>query len=983
MSSETQLQHHVEIGPDPHAAADVLASLIRSDQRDGKDLPEGLPSSTKYAEPDGPDRIPAPATVAREGAAACGALCRAEASKEKATHVGVCRATGPDGKPVHHAILVAAAKPGELPLVTDKATGKSIGPVDLKRIKDPSKDRGMNCGCHVPTELYQKASFSPIHPDDLHPDSPGGQAGSLIHAEPSERAAAGMSYQGLPRAHLPETDAGRAVAQVAALAARAVTPPPGHEPREAHELHPHPEHPHPEVDGHNGGRIHLPEHLEQMTAEIVGALHTIGGGKNPHPLPEDPPVTPAHAEAARSMIGTLVKSAKATPAHEHFDDPERQAQVLAVVPAHEQQKLKGQLLSAAAQLEHVDTQDPKKDLAVTVASELDALLPGVLPAEIGHSLRKRRANRQARRLLTEMIGVGYEHDGAGLASSIAMMVALDDFHVGCPWDGRRAPPPRHPHRPTPASDAPLAGGSVSQRAALDSTLKAALAAAQARDPETAFLDPAVVAAQNALNNFDKLHANDPVIGHGGGGGGHHGGFGGRGGFGMGGLDFLDCGESFLPGAMDPLLGRAQVEEFFVGSLPEVMAQVQNHHRAAEWTTAYGPRFWEHPEWQKRFWHRDGAHRNEGNHPQVRLEFRRGVNQGPERPRGWFGPHVDEQSQQLIVGQSRRGGNTWGGPQNGWVPTATWLAGHLSGGRFVPGPVDRPIGLACAHISKDHANDPNVAGWNGWNYRGHDRVIRDRRHVNALRRYWNDAAFRSLIDAGNVVDGVDLEALHEILDPPIGGWWNRMWGGRGREEIVVEEPAKRWWRRDRSWDRGWDWWSARLPQGHANREWFRRFHAEPDFRRRAEAGETIDGVALADVLAWARGAVPGSVPDVIVGAFPIKGGMIGGLGQGGAAYRPGYRPGGFQPGLSAPIIAPQGQIDQYGNTLDQYGNPIVGPGGGPIMGPYGPMQVGLHGIPQELLDQPVQECTVVAEGLRDARSAVRKGRPCPTGRCPNS
>ena len=1171
--SETQLQHHVEIGPDPHGAADVLASLIRTDQRDGKDLPDGLPPSVVYKEPHGPDRIPAPATVAREGAAACGALCRAEASKEKASHVGVCRAIGHDGKPVHHAFLVSVAKPGQLPLITGP-DGKSLGPVDQERIKDPSKKRGMNCGCNVPDALYQGASFSPIHPDTLGPDHPGGQASALVHAEPSERAAAGMSYQGEVRAHLPTSEHGHAIAQVAALAARAVTPPPGHEPRPAHELHPHPEVHHPEVDKPSGhGKIHAREHLDRMTSEVVGALHTIAGGKNPHQLPEDPPVTPSHADAARSMIGTIVKAAKSIPAQEHFEnDPERQAQLLAVVPAHEQVKIREQLLGAAANLEHADTSDPKKDAAVTVASELDSLLPGVLPPEIGHSLRRRRANAQSKRavhehLATEMIG--FESD-ASLATSLALMVALDEWHVGCPWDGRRPPPPDHAERPV-SYDAPVAGIG-DERRALDAALAAALERARAkyaasgRDLQDVYLDPEVAAAQRAIVDFDKAHPDailkgmDPAIGHGGGGGGGHysgGGGGGHGfgggrrfGYGLSGLDFLDCGDGYLP--LDPLMGQAEVEEevveevevpvemvttfqnhpqavewiqnygenfwmkpewqrqnlrkkggrpvlrpgggprreeLFRGNIVEVMNQVQHHPRAQEWVKLYGVHFWEHPEWQHKYWHRNEVVnlRPEEiltfrNHPRaaewIKLygenfwlrpewqkkfyhhgtEFRRGVTSGPEHPRGWLGPQNDEHGRPLVIGQSQRNGtHTWGGNKNGWVPTATWNQGHLSDGRFhhdhphhphhppgapapapapapivthaqaqhpapvvhhqapspvvVHAPASAPLALtqasapppatgthrafttasptdrfvACSLIGSGSVSvsDPRITGWHGWSYRGHDRMIRDRHHAEVLRRYWSDAKFRSEIDAGNVVDGWDLPAISEILDPPVYGWWGRMWGH--------EDPKRNWWRRDRSWDRGWDWWAARLPAGHEHREWFRRFHAEPDFRRRAEAGELINGVGLGEVLAWSRRAVPGSVPDVVVGFF---GRSVGGAPGAGGFYR--------SPVRYAPQVVPVApRVDQYGNTLDQYGNPIVGPGGGPVMGPFGPMaspvmQVPLHGIPAgfgslancgippELLDVPTNEgaAEAVADGFRDARRAV-KGRPCPTGRCPKT
>jgi hypothetical protein len=877
-----------------------------------------------------------------------------------------------------------------------------------------------------------------------------------------------------------------------------------------------------------------------MTTEVAGALHTIAAGKNPHPLPEDPPVTAEHADAARKLYGTMVRVAKATPAHEHFDDPERQAQVLAVVPAAEQAQHRERVLAAAANLEHVDASDPKNDVAVTVASELDAILPGTMPPEVGHALRRRRAAHRARGHLhhaTELIEVGSEPD-ASLASGLAMMVALDEWHVGCPLDGRRAPPPDHPTRPVapPAADAPIGevpGDLASQRRALDSAVSAALDRARTKiaisggDIANAFADPEVVVATQALAAFDKAHPDvalkglDPTIGRGGSGGFHGGGhgFGGRGGY--GGIDFLDCGDLML----DPILGqqieeeivveqppteeivveqfaadprsqewRVQYgerywerpewqaahwrgtpaarrrpsgpahlgpgpglphhdrpvgligEELFIGPIEVVMKQAQGHPRAAEWITAYGPRFWERPEWQRRFWHHDataivvgeppifahhphraewiaaygprfwerpewvklygpqfpdvvrgavGPHRG-GPHPGgggTPPPFRRGVVSGPAHPPGWIGPKADEHGAPLVIGVSKRANGTqvWAGPASGWVPMATWQAGSMRGGRFIPpGSVihDHKIGgafsdkddsIECSLFSTHAAalaSDPRVAGWHGWNYRGLDRVISDRRAAAALRRYWGDAEFRKLVDSGHVVDGWDLGALYEVVDPPVYGWWGRLWGR--------EADHHAWWRRDRSWDRGWDWWAARLP-AHHHREWLRRYYAEPDFRRRADSGERVEGSELREVLGWARGVVPGSVPDVIVGLVPIAhaGGFGGGL------RRPTYtRP-------TYPAVAPVVQgpaVDQYGNVLDAYGNPVVGPGGGPVVGPTAPVvQVPLHGvphgfshgihdvIPQELWETPAQE---VADGIQQARRTM-KGRPCPTGRCPRS
>jgi hypothetical protein len=1095
--SETQLQHHVEIGPSPKGAADVLAALIKSDRATGASLPGGLPPGVTYQEPRGPDRIPAPATVAREGSAACGALARAEAEKHRATHVGVCRAEGPDG-PVHHAFLFAPAGAGELPLVTGP-DGKSLGPVDVKRVRDPSRDHGMNCGCHVPAKLYQDAAFSPLGEDEH-------RAPHLAHAAPAERAAAGEGYQGAPRAHAPETEAGRVAAEVAHLAARAATPPPGHEPRPAAELY-HPDAPHPPPR-------HLePEHLERLTVEIAGALHTIGGGRNPHPLPEDPPVTTAHAEAARAMVGTLVNAAKATPATEHFDDPERQAQVLAVVPAAEQVETRARMLRAAAQLEHLDASRPEDDFALTVASEIGALLPTVLPAEVGAALGRRRAARAARfaEAAAELAQVGYEPD-ASLAQALALQVALDDWHVGCPTDGRRPPPPDWPHRPaapaSPPSPEDVALGWYGERRdgawwlgrragwdrgwefwrarlpqgrhfawferfhadpafraraeageSIDGlALADVLAWAQSRAPDVvlAGADPAVaglarhtrdvgepgrtaatlaaeygaqarpgwLAELQAANGgqpaseqaplavgttWDVPRAwwpadwRDPPVGHAGH-GGHRGGLGGWGPD----LGFMDDPLAVVDA--DVALGLTPMGAAALQDMANVQAA---HAVGAERAAQAGLRAGSYATPLEAAAVRQAGYgygapgapltaplapglaapwRGGRQEWREREPWRRGVLPGPERPRGWFGPEVDEYGKPLVVGRSTKGGGayTWGGPPNGWVPTATWMAGHVArDGRFVPGPVrdvvvagflpDRDDFLACRLLTEGAAEPPCPGGWD---HRGRDREVRDWVLADALRRYWRDADFRRRVDGGEVVDGWDLPGLHDALDPPLSGWWGRLWGGGwGR-------PAH-WWRRDRTWDRGWAWWERRLPAEGQHREWFRRFHEDPDFRRRAEAGEVVDNLDLAAVLAWARGIVPGSVPDVVLG----YGGPVGPYGGTTRRYAPprfGYRGAPFGPPPVA--LTPAPAVDQYGNVLDQYGNPVAGPGGGPVMGPYGPMgtppggQVPLYGIPPELLDSPMVDASpagAVGEGLDAARRASRRHGGCPTRRCPGS
>lgn len=963
---QTALQHHVEIGADPHAAADVLAALIRSDRRSGVDLPDGLPAHVVYEEPHGPDRIPAPATVAREGTAACGAHARAAASKEQATHVGVCQAVGPDKKPVHHAFLMAAAKPGEAPLVTGP-DGKSLGPVDLKRVRDPSKDRGMNCGCDVPDHLYQGAAFRAIEPD-----AEGGVASPLRCAPPAERAAAGAAWQGSVRTHRPETAAGRAVTEAALLAARAMTPPPGHAPRPADELHPHPAVPHPEADHPLPAHaVPVDEHLDRMTGEFVGALHTVASGLNPHPLPEDPPVTEAHADAARKMVGTLVNVANATPAHELHDDPDRQAQHLAlVVPEPEQRRIREKMLRAAGELEHLDGQKSEEDSALTVASELHALLPGVLPPEVGDALRRRRANardhyQSAALSSPVLVGIGSE-SAVSLAAGLALMVALDDWHVGCPWDGRRAPPPGHPARPTALSDAPIAG----------------------------------------VSDAPMGHA-----GSGGHGGGGHGGRRGGGGFAFDGLSYIDCGQDSFPLDLDPILGDSHLAQELAGKAAVGLAPVgattlpgvQAANRGA-WNAGQ-PGGFQPGGFQGGLF---GGGYGSGH----REPWRRGLVSGPDRPRGWFGPVADEGGAPLVVGRSQKGGGayTWGGTENGWIPTAAWLAGHLHHGRFVPGPVrdfmvagiaDKDEFLACRLLVESQA-DPQIGRWGGWDYRGRDRVVRDAHHAGALRRYWRDADFRRRIDGGEVADGWDLAALSEILDPPVAGfgsWWRSLWSrGRAGHDPHGEHGA--WWRRDKSWDRGWDWWQARIPPEHLRGDhaaWFRRFHDDPAFRRRAEAGETIDGLSLAAVLAWARGVVPGSVPDVVLGAWPglqFPGGYRTGYGT--RRYGYGYAQQAAAARAAALAAAQQTtSVDQYGNVLDQYGNIVSGPGGGPPMGPNGPMAApfvpvpgapvpqvplyGLSGIPPEMLDAPMQGVGDVADGLQATRRAVR-GRPCPTGRC---
>jgi len=464
-------------------------------------------------------------------------------------------------------------------------------------------------------------------------------------------------------------------------------------------------------------------------------------------------------------------------------------------------------------------------------------------------------------------------------------------------------------------------------------------------------------------------------------------------------------------------GRA-VEAIFTGGLSEVVIAAAGHPSAGEWKRRYGERFWEHPEWQRDHWRRERAERDAH-------EFRRGVAYGPEH-REWIGPHMDEHGRPLVVGRSTidSGARTWGGPRNGWIPTATWQGGHMRGGRFVPGHVRDGViagvfegdcdSISCRSITDGDVSqdDVNIYGWGGWDHRGRDRVIHDRRAAEALRRYWADREFRNRIDRGEVVEGIDLVALHEILDPPISGWWGRLWG-RGHERL--------WWRRNRGWDRGWDWWATRMPVGHPRHfEWFRRFHSDPDFRRRAEAGEIIDGLDLAAVLAWARENVPGSVPDIVVGAvYPTTPYAYNAARAARARIDAARAVGAARPDVArarataaaanraaadtiasdaaavsaanAAAAAAIPTVDQFGNTVDQFGAPLYGPGGpgSPIVGPpplgvqvplagvpgAGTIDDPLYGVPTDLFDSPVHgAAAAIGEGVEAARTATR-GRPC--------
>ena len=452
------MAHQIEIGPDPQAKADMTAALIRGDVKTGTAEPPG--DHVKFTDQAGPDQgvtaWKTPANLNKEGVGNCNSIVRAAAPSADASHVGVVRVPQPDGKePVDHAFLIADAKPGDKPLVTDGA-GKVVGPLPIERVIDPSVAKGANGGVPLPAEVYQGASVAPIwpaHTDDL----------SHVHAPAADRAAEGNAYQGAERLHTPETPAGVKVAEVSHLAARVVTPPVNAVPRPLPELYPG----HPVLSGlaEAGKDVAAIEDAAKVALERVvpwkatlpmvqqykAGIDAIAAGTNPAPLAGDPPITAEHVAAAKALSDHIVDLAGAQrhPAHGGPD-----AESVKAIEEHVE-TLKGG-----------DRAEPAHDVAATLTSEVDAVLPGAVRHEVRRHLpRPRRREVDDFELSPIFLDGDREDDFGALGSGMwlpmgeALFGALDAWACGHPRDGRRrAPSPRATDPRMGAVTAPSGGG---------------------------------------------------------------------------------------------------------------------------------------------------------------------------------------------------------------------------------------------------------------------------------------------------------------------------------------------------------------------------------------------------------------------------------------------------------------------------------------------------------------------------------------------
>lgn len=418
------MAHEITIGPNPAATADIQAALIRQDVTEGTAQPPGAHVQYEPPRSDGKDVWKSPAEVNATGKASCNSLPRAEAPFVDASHVGVAQLKTPSGETVNHAFLLLAPKPGE-PAVKFGPDGKPTTPIPPSRIHDPSINRGANAGKPLDPELVANASYSPIwpkHRQDL----------SHVHAPPADRAAEGNAYQGAPRGHTPQTEAGRTVAAAAHLAARNVTPPVTHRPRPIEELYPG----HPVLSAVGRAEDRVKGWLgwqttPRMAREFGEGLITLAQGTIPAELSSDLRITPDHAAAAKVLHDFLILLKDA------------QAGIPAAV-----RKL--ELLGPA--LLEADPSTPEGDARLTVVSELDAMLPGVIPEDVTRHLSRRETievNGEAFDVfdgdvdVAPMFSMSEDDRDLDIVNPMnwALTEALGGFAVGHPHDGRRSPAP--------------------------------------------------------------------------------------------------------------------------------------------------------------------------------------------------------------------------------------------------------------------------------------------------------------------------------------------------------------------------------------------------------------------------------------------------------------------------------------------------------------------------------------------------------------
>jgi hypothetical protein len=411
--------HLVNIGPDLLTHANLQTELARGDVRGGTAV--GLAPHVVYAAPapGSLDHWKDPKTCNATGTATCNAMSRAVAHEVDASHFGLVPHTDPaSGEVTTHGFIVKDALPGQ-PSIQIGLDGKALSKIPIERIHDEATKRGMNGGAPLPEAAYQGAILSPYYP-------PGTEDLSHIHMAADARRAEGNAYQGAPRLHVPTTEEGRVVAEVAHLAAANVTPPVQARARPIEELY-------------DAGRevdealAHVPgwKTTEKIVREFGAGLEKIAAGEHPVKLAGDAPLTPAHQEAARKMIetGNAIGAIKADPV-----------------------KLAASGVNVAAS----DPATPAGDALRTTVSELDAVLPGVVPHEIRRHLPRApaAAPRPSSVVLEDDDEVplhmtGLDRDTT-LPLDVGLYEALRRCYVGHPYDGNRHPDPRM--GAAPASD---------------------------------------------------------------------------------------------------------------------------------------------------------------------------------------------------------------------------------------------------------------------------------------------------------------------------------------------------------------------------------------------------------------------------------------------------------------------------------------------------------------------------------------------------
>lgn len=411
------MSHDIELNSDLLTHATVQAAAVAGDVRSGTAQPPG--EHVKYVDPPHTEGTwKAPATVNATGAASCNSLTRAAAPFEDASHIAVKLMPSVDGKPpATHSFIVKADPEGKAP-ITIAGDGKALSPIPAERIVDPSVKAGMNGGNPLPLEAYQGATLAPIwppHTTDL----------SHVHAPADDRAAEGNAYQGAPRIHTPATAEGAVVVETAHLAARPVAPPPEHAPRPIGELYEHP------VLGEIAKvEDKLKEEVGWKTTPALvngfaGGLLAIAKGNAPPgaSLPSDPPITPAHSAAAKAMLDFLVLLQKAEQRHPGAQE---------------------ELDRFAAELAAVDHASPPGDAIKTVVSEVDGMLPKVVPPHVRkHAASARKPTPEPEFDPYYLIQGTDKGDGLGsFAMGFAMGEALAPWSVGHPDDGVRPPRPR-------------------------------------------------------------------------------------------------------------------------------------------------------------------------------------------------------------------------------------------------------------------------------------------------------------------------------------------------------------------------------------------------------------------------------------------------------------------------------------------------------------------------------------------------------------